>query len=515
MVRIDRPEGVFAAPVHGRPQTLCTYHDHRMDMKLTLRIVPIFVLLAHSQPAVGQQPANAANSPAAARAESFLEALRGSAPIPSIVNEQFTPSFRDAVPIEQHVGVLDGTRARLDRWKTHTVTSESLQATVLLHDTITDQWFRFQLGVDSLPPHRISQLVQPAPAPAPAGTPAVQRRATDAEAVRELDRYVQRLVEADLFSGAVLVAREGESLFQKAYGEASREYGAPNRPDTRYPLGSINKMFTTVAILQLVEQGKLSLEDRVETVMPGVLPDSVARKIQIQHLLTHTSGLGDFLFTPEASRLSRNRFRTVSDWLPLLKDARLQFEPGTRWGYSNAGFLVLGAILEKVTGQDYHTYVREHVFRPAGMTASDPLDMDLAHPNVATAYTKVSTPEGVRWRSDRYERLVRGTPAGGGYSTVEDLLRFAEALRSNRLLSPAMTQRMLSAKPELNSPQYGFGTQIFVPDGAAVGHTGGGPGTAAWLHLVPKTGVVMVVLGNMAGETPAIVRRAQSLLPER
>jgi CubicO group peptidase (beta-lactamase class C family) len=258
-----------------------------------------------------------------------------------------------------------------------------------------------------------------------------------------------------------------------------------------------------------MEGGKLTLEDPVSKWLPGVLRDDVASKIRIRHLLTHTSGLGDFLFLPEMRRLNPTQFRSIADYLARVKNDTLRFEPGSRWAYSNTGFLLLGAIVEKASGKGYEDYVREHVFAPAGMTDTEWPYFDQAPRNVAFGYERGLGSAGVVWSSNRYNLPVHGSPAGGGVSTVADMFRFLEALHGNRLLKPETTQLMLSAKPEMNSPQYGFGTQIF-PDGA-VGHTGGGPGTASWISLDRRTGLVVVALGNVVGQTGAVVRRAKEL----
>lgn len=331
------------------------------------------------------------------------------------------------------------------------------------------------------------------------------------EGAQAIDRLARELAAADRFSGGVLIQRgNGEVLLREAYGHASREFGVPNTPDTRYSLGSINKSFTAVAVLQLVEQGEADLDDTVIEHLPGVLPDSVASRVTVRHLLTHTSGLGDFLFTPEMERANRAAYRTIQDYLPMLADDTLAFEPGSDWGYSNTGFLVLGALLEAVTGVDYETHVRAHVLKPAGMADTGWPELDRVPGNLASAYTPVSDDPADGFVSDRYDQVVRGTPAGGGFSTLDDLARFGRALLDGRLLQPETVDLMLSPKPELGSDKYGFGVQLFW-DGW-VGHTGGGPGTADFFAFHVETGDVIVVLANQLGETMAVVDAARTLL---
>lgn len=422
----------------------------------------------------------------------------------------FTPAFRNEVPIDQHVGALFQTYDNLGGIDSTVVQSASdTAATLLVRSRLTGSWTALTVNVSVDGAHRISRPMQLGPAPAGMAPPRPRPASTDA-ASRELDGFARRLADADAFSGGVLVGMNGRVLFQGAYGMASRELAVPNRVDTRFNLGSINKMFTTVSILQLMEAGKLTLDDPVSKWLPGVLRDDVAAKVRIRHLLTHTSGLGDFLFTPEMERLNPSRFRSIADYLPLLKDDTLAFEPGSRWSYSNTGFLLLGAIVEKASGEPYEQYVRAHVFAPAGMTDTEWPYFDQAPRNVAFGYERELGESAPVWTSNRYNLPVHGSPAGGGVSTVADMFRFLDALRSNRLLKPETTQLMLSPKPEMNSPRYGFGTQIFPADGM-VGHTGGGPGTRAWVSMDLRTGLIVIALGNTTGQTRAVVSRAIEL----
>lgn len=175
--------------------------------------------------------------------------------------------------------------------------------------------------------------------------------ATDADRVRELQRYLRKQVADGHFSGVVLVAKDGKPLYHEVFGIANRDTDTPNRLDTNFNLGSANKNFTAIAIGQLVEEGKLSWDDPLSTFIPD-FPDSVsARKVRIKHLLSHTSGLGSY-FNQTFMESSRARWRTVDDMMRLARPDSLAFEPGTRFAYSNTGFLVLGKVIEVVTGRD-------------------------------------------------------------------------------------------------------------------------------------------------------------------
>jgi CubicO group peptidase (beta-lactamase class C family) len=380
---------------------------------------------------------------------------------------------------------------------------------------LLEEWYATStMRVDTVAPHRILGMPRISRVPPPENAPVPARATSPQAAWQSLDTYVKRLADADRFSGVVLVARGSQIIGVKGYGEAVREFGIRNTPDTRMIFGSIGKMFTAVSTLQLVEQGTISLDDPLAKYLPGLIAAPADTAIRVKHLLTHTSGLGDFLFRPQMLSANRAKYRTIADFLPLLKEDKPSFSPGTRWRYSNTGFLLLGAILEKVEGVPYDSVIARRVFQRAGMTDTENLDLDLVPKRIAYTYTREITDSGEeRWRNDRYEQPVHGTPAGGGWSTARDLARFADALRGNKMLSAEMTTRMLAPKPELSSPDYGFGAQMFNPAGNLVGHTGSGPGTAAVVQFDKTTGLTAIVLSNNAGPSGAIVRRVFATFP--
>ena len=316
------------------------------------------------------------------------------------------------------------------------------------------------------------------------------------------------LVAADRFSGAVALARGDEIVFQGAYGEASRDFAVANRIDTKFNLGSINKMFTAVAIAQLVERGDLAFDKPLAAFLPEFPTPEAAAGIRVEHLLTHSSGLGSF-FNQAFMDASRARFRTVSDFMTLVEDETLQFEPGTRRRYSNTGFLLLGRIIEVATGEDYHDYIREHVTGPAGMESTACYELDHVNRNLAVGYDRAEGPDSP-WRNNLFQHVIRGGPAGGGYSTVGDLLRFARALRAGTLVSAETLARLTSPKPELASPTYGFGFALY--DDGSVGHSGGFPGISAQLAFWPDGEWTIAVLSNLSGGAQPVTEQARRLI---
>lgn len=236
--------------------------------------------------------------------------------------------------------------------------SSDYELVAIIQTELTELWSRLTIKVSTDPPHIVTAITN-VTIPPPPGTPGAAQL-SDPQLAHWLDGYLSRLAAADVFSGSILVAKNGRPFFQKAYGLASQSFKVSNRVDTKFNLGSMNKMFTAVAIAQLVEQGKLSFDDTIGKVLPDYPNREVAEKVKIHHLLTHTSGLDDY-FTPTFFDSSRERFRAVKDYLPLFVNQPLKFQPGEKWSYSNAGFMLLGAVIEKLSGQDYFTYIREHV----------------------------------------------------------------------------------------------------------------------------------------------------------
>jgi CubicO group peptidase (beta-lactamase class C family) len=287
---------------------------------------------------------------------------------------------------------------------------------------------------------------------------------------------------------------------------AEKSFSVANRVDTKFNLGSMNKMFTAIAVAQLVEAGKLSFADTLAKVLPGYPNRQVAEKVTVHQLLTHTAGLGDFFDNPEF-RPYRERYVKPADYFPLFAARPLRFEPGARFGYSNAGFVVLGAIVERVSGQSYFDYVREHIYKRAGMHESDSYELTEVVPNLAVGYARFQDdPLGIDPRRSNIAFLPwRGSPAGGGYASAPDLLKFARALNTHKLLSPRMTELVLGAKVAMTgSPRanekygYGFVSEVLAGGREIRGHSGGGEnsGVNSSLVMFGDGSYTVVVMGN-------------------
>ena len=241
--------------------------------------------------------------------------------------------------------------------------------------------------------------------------PEIRAGLTQDQIVSAIAAYAQKLYDTDHFSGVVLVAKDGKPLLSRAWGTGINV-------DTRFNIGSINKVFTRTAIEQFARAGKLTLDDTVRKHLPDY-PSPLADRITIRQLLEHRSGLGDF-FGPRYREAPPARLRELSDFLPLFVDQPLQFDPGTSQRYSNAGYIVLGLIIERLSGEKYRDYVQKHIFEPAGMKNSGFWAVDEKVPNRATGYTM----EGSKRVSNQASLPGRPSSAGGAYATAGDLLRF-------------------------------------------------------------------------------------------
>ncbi len=332
--------------------------------------------------------------------------------------------------------------------------------------------------------------------------------AGDSAFVAALRARLATATTAGEFAGAVLVARDGRTLFEGAYGLADRERNVPNTPLTQFRVGSMNKMMTAVATLQLVQAGMLRLDAPLGTYLRDYANADVASRVTVHHLLTHTGGTGD-IFGPEFAA-HRAELRTTSDYLGLYGTRGLQFAPGARWEYSNYGFLLLGALIERAAGASYYDHLAARVLAPAGMTATGFAPEDSLVPGRSVGYTRQLMPGTLV--SNAPTLPYRGTPAGGGYSTVGDFARFAVAIREHRLLDAAHTTLLLAGKvPVGQGTQYAYGFFDRVVGGRRfVGHTGGAPGMNGALEFEPDGGYVVVVLSNL--DSPAATQVAAYIL---
>lgn len=481
----DPPQGRFALTSDSIGSgTHILYRDVRLNGRLRLHASPFYV--THGHPPFNE-PATFAHDRPASLQQFRIDVMDPAAPIDSVADGDVLVNVFRTTP---------GGPVSLPATEVSVDLSTLAGQVVRVRIAKADNRGPLRAGVDDL---RFEPVLPDADASvdlleAPEAVTAealVLERMTQDEAIAELVALTQERANLDVFSGAVLVARDGEVLLERAWGEADRDAGVPNSVDTRFRLASMNKMFTAVATLQLVEAGRLGLDDPIGRHLPDYPNQAVATSVTVRHLLSHTGGTGDIFGA--AFDANRDELRDHGDYLELYGNRGPAFEPGSRWLYSNYGYVLLGAIIETASGQDYYDYVRDHIFEPLGMTRTDSRPESADVEGRAVGYTRPS-PEGV-WAPNTDTLPWRGTAAGGGYSTVRDLLRFAQGLESGGLLSDASFLEAIRAQ---TLEPYGFGFELRGEGPLrSYGHGGSAPGMNGDLRIFTELGVVVVALSNL------------------
>jgi D-alanyl-D-alanine carboxypeptidase len=494
------PQGRFAAVTDmNGPGTLILYRDVKLDGRFMLRLTEF-----HASASDFSTPRTLASDEPGDNQQFRIDLVAPSAPIDSlargdVLENVFKMSTSDLDQSEPAAVKVD-----VSHWAGHTVR---------LRLAVADKRGPLRVGVDDIRFEPIdsdanARIELPNTKAPSRALNLVLHRLTEAQALKALSARAERLAGEGAFSGALLVAKNDHVLFSHAYGLADRKRGIPNTIRTRFRIGSMNKMFTAVAILQLVDAGKIELTAALGKYLTHY-PNRDVAKVTIHQLLTHTGGTGD-IFGPDFDQ-HRTELRTLADYVRLYDKRGLEFQPGSDWSYSNYGFILLGRVIEKVTGQSYYDYVQQHIYAPAGMARSGSLPEDQAVPERSTGYTK--PPEATASLPNTDTLPYRGTSAGGGYSTVEDLARFAQALFSHKLLSPDSTKLLITGKVNAGPARYAYGFEDArdAHGNGWVGHGGGAPGMNGDLRIYPKSGYVIAVLANL--DPPAAQRISEYLDP--
>jgi CubicO group peptidase (beta-lactamase class C family) len=428
----------------------------------------------------------AVEAPATTRLKAYIDAFNSGRP--ERMREFFETHF--AAPALQSASIAD----RLARYESGRLQLKSFALKRVVAERSDQSFFLVRTGggmdallggvVESTAPHKLLSItLEPVENPDDIVVP--DPKADEGEFAASARAYLEEQARAEEFSGVVLVARGDRVIFHEAFGFADRDKKISNRRDTKFNLGSVNKNFTRLAVHQLAAAGKLSLDDTIGKHLPDYPNAGAAQKVTIRHLLSMTSGIGDF-FGPRYDATPKDKIRSLRDYLPLFADRPLEFEPGAANRYSNGGYVVLGLIIEKASGRDYYDYVRENIFKPCGMSDTDSYPRDAGVPNLALGYTRREGSRG--WTLNHDTLPGRGSSAGGGYSTADDLLRYVKALRDGK---------------------------VVLPDSASgLGIAGGAPGINASLDWDPRRDEVVIVLANLdppaAGRTS---RKIRSWLP--
>jgi CubicO group peptidase (beta-lactamase class C family) len=338
-----------------------------------------------------------------------------------------------------------------------------------------------------------------------------QKAVSHTELARLIHDTLDRLVRTQDFSGCVTVTVHAQTIFDECRGQADRRFAVPIDQQTKFHIGSLGKMFTAVAIAQLVEAGKLSWDTPLAQVVPEYPDHDAAKKITVWHLLHHTSGLGDIL-VPEYFA-NRERFIDPADYLDLIARQPKVSEPGKEWNYSNAGFMLLGHIIENISHEDYDGYIQRNIFTPVGVHASGFDRLDEITPKLAVGYYRDGMFSSI-WKMDWSKIQFKGGPAGGGYSNNTDLLLFADALRNGRLVKPATLAKMFADQVPAGPGGYAAGFGDRLSHGSPIrGHTGGIEGTTANLQMVWNANAAVAMTSNQGpSETWMLAEHIADLL---
>ena len=343
-------------------------------------------------------------------------------------------------------------------------------------------------------------------------------------AIQQIDDCIQSQVDPEPFSGVVSLTQGDDVLFEKAYGFAIRSESIPNRTNTRFQMASGCKIFTSVAICQLVEQGQLTFDTPLRACVDVAFPHYDAN-ITIHHLLTHSSGITSYFeqdvnddYEALWQDLPMYRVRGPRDFLPLFQHKEMMFPPGARFDYNDGGFILLGIVLESLTGTSFTKYIDAHIFGPAGMQDSGYFPTDQLPERTAYAYIK--NPDGT-WRTNFFAVPIMGAPDGGAFTSAPDMHRFWKALRNNMLLTSETTALLL--RPHMTTSwkapytHYGYGVWIDKTEGSINKFfvEGSDPGVALRSAVYPDKDMVFTMIGNTGAALWSLYRDIEALDLER
>lgn len=480
----------------------------------------LFLLLFAFQLALAQQPGEVSYHdesvmPAGIkgeRIEATIAAINANDPdrIREFIKTHCTERFQNFAPMDQHIDVFMSFYQETGGIDFHSIRTyvpeRKGETVVILKDRTFGSWRAFVMRFDDKNDSLISGLsFSIARTPSNVEEPALN----DKQFLQSVKELMEGLIKKNIFSGTFLIAKGDKILMTFVGGEASKRFHVPNNLDTKFNLGSMNKMFTATSIMQLVEKGQLSLDDPISKyVDESWLPADITSKITIHHLLSHTSGLGSY-FNDTYMKGSRELFRYVDDFKPLVRGEKPAFEPGTRFLYSNTGMLLLGVVIESVTGGSYFDYIRKNIYEPSGMTDSDSYEMDYPVENLAIGYSRDrKSPYG--WQNNLYKHVIKGGPAGGGFSTVKDLHRFARAIQTGKLVSQESLDKMWK---DHAGEFYGYGFSVEEGvNGKVVGHGGGFDGINSNLDIYLDKGYIVAVMSNIDRGASPVAQKVGQLL---
>jgi CubicO group peptidase (beta-lactamase class C family) len=319
--------------------------------------------------------------------------------------------------------------------------------------------------------------------------------AATADPAARMQQIVQTFVADKSFMGTVLVVKDGKPILDKGYGSADLEWGVANKPAVKFRLGSLTKQFTAASILLLQERGKLNVTDPISKYLTDAPP--AWQNITIYNVLTHTSGIPNFTDGPDYDT-TQWKAASPAELVARFRDKPLDFAPGTNFRYSNSGYVLLGYLIEKVSGQTYERFLRENIFTPLAMTSTGVDTTRAILPGRAQGYE--SSPNG--FVHTTYIDMTIPFSAGDLYSTTGDLLKWERGLFGGKVVNAASLKAMTTPFKS----NYAFGLIVQTKDGhKVITHTGGVNGFATSLSYFPDDKLVVIVLGNVINESPSVI----------
>jgi CubicO group peptidase (beta-lactamase class C family) len=388
--------------------------------------------------------------------------------------ENVDPEALKQRPVEPRLAFHRQVREDFKTVDVKKIVSANAEQITVLAQSVNGSWISYSFRFDPLSKKISGFAIEPTEPPGDTSSIALKYPdpSTRAELLSTTERYFADLAKDDEFSGVVMIAKDNAPIYIKAFGYSDKEKKVLNNTDTRFNLGSINKNFTRVAIGQLIRQGKLSWDDKLIKILPDYPNKEAASKITVGQLVTMRSGIGDF-FNDRYNAADKKKLLSNKDYLPLFGSDPLEFEPGTKTRYSNGGYVVLGLVIEKISGMSYYDYVRQNIFIPAGMSFSDSFALGQLPANTATGYIG----RGAGRTTNQAALPGRGSSAGGGYSNAADLLKYSVALRSMKVEVPDDDGK-------------------FPAKFGGIGIAGGTEGVNALFITNGQTGYTIVVLSN-------------------
>ncbi len=352
----------------------------------------------------------------------------------------------------------------------------------------TEEWRNFQLvskNEGDYKTERINIVLAAEPSNIPDG------KFTDPDVISSLTKYARKLGKEGGLSASVLIMNGDEVLTEEVYGLANHEAKRKVDANTPFNLASMSKMFTAVAVLKLVQEGEISLDDPLQKFLPNYANKDYASKTTVMHLLSHSSGVGEF-WDAEYEK-SWDKISRLDQYLPFIQNKPVRFDPpGSQGSYSNSGFILLGLIIEKATGQNYYEHINETIFKPLGMDNSGFYRKDQEE-LVAVGYLDLGEGRVIKERGG-----LMGSSAGGGYSTSRDLIKFRNALVNHKLLNKETFELATSEQISLDGGgmRYGYGFAINDGFASGFGHGGQGPGAGTLFNADKSSDLTVIILSN-------------------